>query len=362
MRESGHFFIEGHYAPVGDLEVMHGQVYVTYLWPERRRHPYPLVFIPGGGLSGTCFEGTPDGRPGWMTYFAEHGYAVYCVDQVARGRSAYYADLDGAAHPPDVEYVQRAFTAPARYTDYPQAHLHTQWPGSGMRGDPVFDHFYASMLPSVSDRVAATGMRRAVGELLRRVGPSVLVTHSQSGMFTWPIADDQPELVAGSVLLEGAQNVVTMQRIGPPDWFGYGDVKVPWGITNLPITYDPPVSAVELAFVQQAEPDAPDLIRCFLQAEPARQLPRLRGIPILSVAAQASFGASREHSLQRYLAQAGVEAAFVRLEDVGITGNGHMMMIELNSDDIAAFLNGWITAHIETESNRTRLAHSEERV
>src|SRR5207249_1527000 len=120
-------------------------------------------------------------------------------------------------------------------------------------------------------------------------------------------------------------------RIGPPDWFAYGDVKAPWGITNLPITYSPAVSdPAELTFEQQAEPDAPGLIRCHLQVEPARQLPRLRGIPILSVTGQASFCSSREHSLAKYLAQAGVASTFLRLEDVGVTGNGHMMMLEKN--------------------------------
>lgn len=358
------FFVGGRYEAVDGGEVMRGQMYVDYFVPEKRRHPYPLVLIPGGGLTGTCFEGTPDGRPGWTTYFADQGYAVYCVDQVARGRSAHQSELDGPAHMAGVEYVQRTFTAPARYAAYPQAHLHTQWPGSGLRGDPVFDQFYASMVPSIPDSEAATGMRRAVGELLRRLGPSILVTHSQSGMFSWPIADDQPGLVAGSILLEGAQNVVTMLRVGPPDWFGYGEVKAPWGITNVPITYDPPVSDPgELTFEQQAVPDGPDLIRCFLQTEPARQLPRLRGIPILSVAGQASFGASREHSLRKYLAQAGVASTFVRLEDAGITGNGHLMMIELNSREIAAFLDDWITENVETEANRSRLLeHHAERV
>lgn len=352
----GSFFVEGNYVEIDGREVMRGQVYVRYRIPETVSHPYPLIFIPGAGLTGTCFDGTPDGRPGWATHFAQRGFAVYTVDQVARGRSAYQGELDGPLHMVDVVEVQRNFTAPARYNSYPQAHLHTQWPGTGVPGDPVFDQFYASMVPSVTDLVAATGMRSAIGRLLQRLGPAILVTHSQSGMFSWPIADDQPALVAGSILVEGAQNLVTMLRIGPPDWFGYGEVKAPWGITNLPITYAPAIAhPSELRFEQQAEPDRPDLIRCHLQAEPARQLPRLAGMPILSVTGQASFGSSREHSLQKYLAQAGVPADFVRLEDVGIVGNGHLLMLEKNNLDIAAFLGDWIASSVETDRNRERL-------
>ena len=38
---------------------------------------------------------------------------------------------------------------------------------------------------------------------------------------------------------------------------------------------------------------------------------------------------------------------FVRLEDVGISGNGHMMMLELNSDEIIEYIDGWIRENIQ---------------
>ena len=43
------------------------------------------------------------------------------------------------------------FAAPERFNFWPQAHLHTQWPGKGEPGDPVFDQFYASQVPSIED-------------------------------------------------------------------------------------------------------------------------------------------------------------------------------------------------------------------
>ena len=42
-------------------------------------------------------------------------------------------------------------------------------------------------------------------------------------------------------------------------------------------------------------------------------------------------------------------------EDVGITGNGHMMMIEKNNLDIAEFISSQISATVETESNWQRM-------
>ena len=38
---------------------------------------------------------------------------------------------------------------------------------------------------------------------------------------------------------------------------------------------------------------------------------------------------------------------FMRLEDHGIRGNGHMMMLEKNSDEIAALLERWIRANVK---------------
>jgi hypothetical protein len=44
----------------------------------------------------------------------------------------------------------------------------------------------------------------------------------------------------------------------------------------------------------------------------------------------------------RYLSQAGVKSTFIRLPDVGIHGNGHMMMLEKNSDAIAKVMADWL--------------------
>ena len=37
-----------------------------------------------------------------------------------------------------------------------------------------------------------------------------------------------------------------------------------------------------------------------------------------------------------------MKADFVRLEDVGIRGNSHMMMLEKNSDEIIKFIVAWL--------------------
>jgi pimeloyl-ACP methyl ester carboxylesterase len=118
-------------------------------------------------------------------------------------------------------------------------------------------------------------------------------------------------------------------------------------VTDIPMTYEPPVSdPKQLAVVEQAAADGPNLERCRLQGEPVRRMPTLAGIPILIVAAESSYHAMYDHCTSKYLAQAGVPNTFVRLEDAGIRGNGHMMMLEKNNLDIARLMAGWLDKNV----------------
>jgi pimeloyl-ACP methyl ester carboxylesterase len=94
--------------------------------------------------------------------------------------------------------------------------------------------------------------------------------------------------------------------------------------------------------VRQAEPDAPDLARCWVQDEPARQLPTLQGIPILILVGEASYHAGYDHCTSNFLRAAGVEHSFVRLTDHGITGNGHLLMVEKNNLAVADVMLDWL--------------------
>jgi hypothetical protein len=50
-----------------------------------------------------------------------------------------------------------------------------------------------------------------------------------------------------------------------------------------------------------------------------------------------------------YLKQAGISRVdFIRLPDVGIKGNGHMLMLEKNNMAIAAVIERWLRDTVET--------------
>lgn len=192
VAEQGYLFAGGHYVNGPDGRYLSGQAYVEYQIPAHRTHPLPIVMIEGGGQSGSNFTGTPDGREGWAQFFLEQGYAVYVMDQPGRGRSALRADYGETIQRP-ASWVEQRFTAPERSKLWPQAVLHTQWPGSGIAGDPVFDQFYAEQLPSIVSFPEQQALNRDAGvALLDRIGPAIVLTHSQSGAFGWPIADARP--------------------------------------------------------------------------------------------------------------------------------------------------------------------------
>ena len=62
--------------------------------------------------------------------------------------------------------------------------------------------------------------------------------------------------------------------------------------------------------------------------------------------AEASYHAMYDHCTARYLQQAGVDVEFVRLADKGLRGNGHLVMLEKNSLEIARLVDAWLTAKV----------------
>ena len=339
----GYFYVGGNYVGDPGKRVMHGQMYVEVLTPRQPRHPFPIVLIHGAAQTATNWMGTPDGRPGWADFFVGQGYTVYMIDQPARGRSAWQPDVDGKLTAFPAERIEQLFTAPETFGNWPQAKKHTQWPGGGRVGDPVFDAFYATQVQYLADNAETQRLNQAAGAaLLDRIGPAIVLTHSQSGPFGWLIADARPNLVKA---------IVAVEPSGPPfedAVLREGPARA-WGVSDIPITYDPPVAdPSEIKITQQETPDEPDLVRCRVQQTPARRLANLTHAPVLLVTAEASYHSVYDHCTVKYLSQAGVNVTAMRLADHGVHGNGHMVMIEKNNLQIAALLADWLS-HAVTE-------------
>ena len=357
IAREGYVYAGGKYSTVNGRQVMSGQLYAEYQIPTKLLHPYPIVLVHGAGGSGANFMGTPDGREGWAQFFLRQGYAVYVIDQPGRGRAAYVSDVYGPLSPiGNAEALQQRITRTEDYNLWPQAHLHTQWPGAGKPGDGSFDEFMASRLPIVSDLTLQQVLNRdAIIALLAKIGPAILLTHSQSGAFGWPVADARPDLVKAIVAVEpSGPPFYDVQEVGAPEWFRYGTTLArPWGITADPLVYSPPVaSASDLQIQQQEKPDSPELCKCWLQKGQTRQLPNLQKIPILIVTSEASYHAPYDHCTVNFLEQAGVRPMWVKLAEVGIHGNGHNMMLEKNNMEVATVLSRWLAKTIPDKGDQ----------
>jgi pimeloyl-ACP methyl ester carboxylesterase len=338
-------YVGGKTMTVNGREFVYGQMYVEIRIPAKQTKPYPIIMVHGGTMSGTNFTGTPDGREGWAQHFVRQGYAVYVVDQPGRGRSGFLTAATGPMRNSERNNSQSRFVAQAKSKLWPQAELHTQWPGTGTPDDDATLQVAMSQLPAIEDFAKQQPLvRDGLIALIDKIGPSILLTHSQSGAFGWPVADARPDKVKAILAIEpNGPPGHSLEFVGAPDWFKEGALALTYGITAVPLSYAPPVAnASDLKFVKEDKPDGPGLAACWKQAEPARQLPNLQKMPILVLSAEASYHAPYDHCTVKYLQQAGVKPTFIRLADVGIKGNSHVMMMEKNNKEIAAVIAQWL--------------------
>lgn len=308
--------------------VLRGPMYVEWEAPADSASVSPgptWVLVHGGGGQGTDYLTTPDGRLGWSRLLVEQGHTVYVVDRPGHGRSPHHPDVLGPMGPPmGAQALRPIFVPPPEGPDSnPWAGQHTQWPGGREPGDPIYDQWLAPsgpMLASWAEMHALEQVRLA--ELLNRVGPAVLVTHSAAGPGTFLAADARPEQVAALIAIE---------VLGPP--FAKRPemgLDLAWGLASAPLTYDPPVT----------DPSE-------LQTGAARRLPNLSRFPIAVVTGEASMFRAFDGELVDFLAHAGCDVELVQLADHGVHGNAHGIMIERNNAEALAVLTGWVSQRLQ---------------
>jgi pimeloyl-ACP methyl ester carboxylesterase len=315
---------------------LRGPMYVEWEAPAEDSSGPPWVLVHGGGGQGTDYLSTPDGRLGWSRLLVEHGCTVYVVDRPGHGRSPHHPDILGPMGPQlSAEQLRPIFVPPPEGADSnPQSHLHTQWPGGREPGEPIYDQWLAPSGPMLADwgrMHALEGARLA--ELLERVGPAVLVTHSAGGPGAFLAADTRPASVAALIAIE---------TVGPPFVkMAERGVDLAWGLASAPLTYSPAASSPEQLELVTEQREEFGVVPLTLQREPPRKLVNLARFPIAVVTAEASMFTLFDRHLVAFLEQAGCDVELVRLADHGVHGNGHGMMLELNNADALAVIERW---------------------
>ena len=306
LRGQGHFYVGGEtYAVEGNPNMgpfgapglaMKNQMYVGYQLAADQQHPYPLILVHGGGGQAADWFSTPDGRDGWRDYFLAAGFDVYWIDRPGYGRSPTSADYGELG--PNTSSGLINFLATAE-----------NWPGDlSDANDQSILNWLASSPPGpyAGNDIAAEDLSL----LLDRIGPSIIITHSAGGPTGWLAADDNPDNVAGIIAIEAAGSNMLADDMRPAMSFS-------------------PALAANFSAVDAGN-------GCMMQAQGSvSQLSSLAGKPVAMVGSQQGLTqALGMDCATNILTQAGADASFVYLPDLGLVGNGHFMMAETNSGEI----------------------------
>lgn len=290
-------------------ETLHGDhAYVFYQKPVKA-HKYGMVFLHGYGQSAKTWETTPDGRDGFQNIFLERGYATYLVDQPRRGKAGRSTLPVHIAARPDDQLWFNTF----RLGEWPHYYDDAQTP----RDRTALDQFFRQMTPDTGDfdENIVAGAMTAVFE---KTGDCVLITHSAGGGPGWKTAM-QSDKVRGVISLE-------------PGTFPFPEGEVP-----EPEATSSPFHAVGTAV-------------------PAADFMKLTQIPIvvyfgdnIPYEPTANWGQDNwrvrlnlARQWERVLKRYGGDVTVIYLPDIGVWGNTHFLMADLNNVQVADVMERWM--------------------
>ena len=262
------------------------QMYAQYFLVQNRRGKLPLLLWHGGGLSGFTYETKPDGRPGWLNFFLRAGWDITISDAMERGRAGWTNTFKGdPVFLPLGDPWERFRVGPLGSWNADKAKRAT-YAGTQFPTD-AYEQFMKQGIPRwvTTDKEIVA----AYVELVDKVCPCVVLVHSQSGSFGFQALEARPDKVKALVAVE--------PTLG-------GDAAKVASIKGTPVV--------------------------MIYGDNARDHPRWSKIRQGGVDYAAKLKA------------AGGSVDVIDLPDVGIKGNSHMMMMDRNSDEIAALIQKWL--------------------
>lgn len=294
-----------------DGQTLHGDhAYVFYQVPPKA-HKFPLVFLHGAGQSKKTWETTPDGREGFQTIFLRKGYGVYLLDQPRRGEAGKSTVDATVKATPDEQFWFTQF----RIGNYPDYFPNVQFP----KDKASLEQFYRQMTPNVG-AFDANVVTNAVSQLFDKIGDGILVTHSQGCGVGWLTAIKNDKIKA-VVAYEPYSGFV----------FPKGELPQPINSTGL----FGALSGVEI---------------------PLADFEKLTKKPIViyygdNIAKEPTKVWNEDHwrsglEMARLWAAAinkhGGDAKVVHLPEIGVKGNTHFIMSDLNNVQVADLMANWL--------------------
>lgn len=291
------------------LHADHG--YVQYQIPPKARD-LPLVMWHGGGQFSKTWETTPDGREGYQNIFLRRGFAVYNLDQPRRGRAGQTSV--GTTITPSTN--DQSLFAIFRLGIWPNFFPGTQFP----RGAEALDQYWRQITPNTGPETTDV-VSDAVAALFNKIGPAVLLTHSQSGKYGWPTAI-KSNRVKAIIAYEPTSFVFPEGEVPPPVATASAAVA---GIT-VPVMVPPAdfnkLTKIPIQIIYGDNiPTAPS------------QYPGLELWRVTLVRVQQFADAVNRH---------GGDATILQLPKVGLRGNTHFPFSDLNNVKVANLLSQYL--------------------
>lgn len=275
-----------------------GESLVHCIRPESGRYGVSVVMIPGLNLSSYIYLTTPDGRPGWAQEFADDGYDVYVINDpsfdFSHGFSvAPFTNVPTAGAPPaDPDATQGWAQDIWRRWGFGSSHGN---PYPDTRFPTAFFDVFASNYPYL--RGGGASYSDAIIALLDQIGPSLLMAHSAGGPQAVTAAKARPNLVPALILIEPTR---------PPD---------------------------------------------------SNDFPLLKGISLIGVYGdyidsrnQGNRKIATEAAAALHVQNGGRGEVISLPEELGISGNTHLMMQDDNSAFIADLILDWLAVHVDTRA------------
>ncbi|WP_395398178.1 alpha/beta fold hydrolase [Novosphingobium sp. BL-8A] len=312
IREQGSFAIGGtvqstpgtfvNNAPTAQGQSFHGDhLYAFYQVPVKPR-PLPIVMLHGAYQSGRSWETTPDGREGFQTLFLRRGFSTYVVDQPRRGRAGNSSVATTIEPTPNDQLFFDQF----RLGAWPRF-----FPGVQFDQKPeALDQFFRSITPNTGPYDAKV-ISSAMTALLEKTGPAILFTHSQGGEPGWLTA------------IRSA-NVKAVVAFEPGSGFVFPKGEAPAEMPSAAGTLKP----VEISGGDFAKLTRIPIVIYYgdnIPIEPTTERGKDNWRVRLAMA-KLWVAAVNRH---------GGDARLVHLPDIGIRGNTHFMMSDLNNRQIA---------------------------
>jgi quercetin dioxygenase-like cupin family protein/pimeloyl-ACP methyl ester carboxylesterase len=287
-------------SPAG--QTLHGDhAYVTYQIPVNARK-LPLVFWHGIGQSSKTWETTPDGREGFQNIFLRRRFPVYLIDQPRRGRAG-RSTLPGTIKAtPDEQDWFGTFRV-GIWPDFFQ--------GVQLSRDPeTLNQYFRQITPDTGPLDTALNVE-SVAALFEKTGPAVLVTHSHAGGQGWQVA----------VRSSNARAVVSYE---PGSGFIFPEGEVPEAMPSA----GGPLEAVGVPLSEfMVLTKIPIVIYYgdYIPAEPTEN-PGQDGWRVRLAMARKWMDAVNRR---------GGDVTVVHLPEIGLKGNTHFPMSDLNNIQVA---------------------------